>query len=155
MSGTGKPATVAIVGAGSRGQTYADFIHRNPDLGKVVAVAEPRKFRREKLVKLHNIPVENVFPGWEEFSTHKKSADVVIIATQDQMHTQPAIAFAEKGYHILLEKPMAPTAGECQQITAAVEKNNTIFGVCHVLRYTPFTVRLKEIIDSGAIGEIV
>ena len=155
MIGNGKPATVAIVGAGSRGQTYADFIHRNPDLGKVVAVAEPREFQRKKLVKLHNIPSENVFPGWAELSIHEKIADVVIIATQDQMHTQPAIVFAEKGYHILLEKPMAPTAKECKQITMAVEKNIIIFGVCHVLRYTPFTVTLKEIINSGAIGDIV
>lgn len=155
MTTNQKIATVAIIGAGSRGQTYADFIVRNPDLAKVVAVAEPDDFRRQKLVNIFSIPPENVFTDWKHLAEKDKIADAVIIATQDKLHTQPAIVFAEKGYHILLEKPMAPTAQECKQIADAVEKNNTIFSVCHVLRYTPFTVQLKEVIDSGAIGEIV
>ena len=149
------PATVVIVGAGSRGQTYADFIAAHPRLGKVVAVAEPREFQRGRLVQQHKIAPENIFADWRQFAKRDKLADAVIIATQDNEHTEPALALAAKGYHILLEKPMAPTAEECRLIETAVEKNQLIFGVCHVLRYTPFTIQLKKIIDSGAIGEIV
>ena len=96
-----------------------------------------------------------VFTDWKQVAENEKFANAVIIATQDKMHTGPALALAAKGYHILLEKPMAPTAKECKQITKTVKDNDTIFGVCFVLRYTPFTVKLKEIIESGAIGEIV
>jgi predicted dehydrogenase len=150
-----KPTTVAIIGAGSRGQIYADYITRNPGLAKVVAVAEPREFHRQKLARIHNVAKKNVIVDWIELAKIDKIADVAIVATQDQKHTGPLLCLADKGYHVLLEKPMAPTANECKQIFNAVEKNNIIFGVCHVLRYTPFTVRLKEIIDSGTIGEII
>ncbi|MBC8180911.1 Gfo/Idh/MocA family oxidoreductase [candidate division KSB1 bacterium] len=146
---------VLIIGAGNRGQTYANYILRHHELAKVVGVAEPRQFHREKIVQSHNIPEQNIFDDWKEVVTRDKFADAVIIATQDNIHAEPAIAFAEKGYHILLEKPMATTEEECRLIIEAVERNKIYFSVCHVLRYTPFTQRLKAIIDSGTIGEIV
>ena len=71
------------------------------------------------------------------------------------MHVEPVVALAEKGYHILLEKPMAPTASQCRQIVEAAEKAGIIFGLCHVLRYTAYSRKVKEIIDSGAIGEVI
>jgi predicted dehydrogenase len=146
---------VIIVGAGNRGQAYANYIKRNPKLGTVVGVAEPRHHHRQMIVQSHNILKINIFSDWKEIVTRKKFADAVIIATQDNMHTEPAIAFANKGYHILLEKPMAPVENECRLIIDAVKKNKIHFSVCHVLRYTPFTQKLKTIIDSGLIGEIV
>ena len=59
------------------------------------------------------------------------------------------------GYHILLEKPMAPNAADCRRIVAAAQANGVIFAVCHVLRYTTYTQKLKELVDSGRLGEIV
>ena len=82
-------------------------------------------------------------------------ADMVIVATQDAMHVDPALAFAAQGYAMLLEKPMAPNEADCQRIVQAVKANHILFGVCHVLRYTAYTQALKKIIDSGAIGEVV
>ena len=146
---------VIIVGAGNRGQTYANYIKRNPKLGKVEGVAEPRPHYREKIVQVHNIPEQNIYSDWKEIVTRDKFADAVIIATQDHMHTEPAIAFANKGYHILLEKPMATTENECRLIIKAAKRNKIHFSVCHVLRYTPFTQKLKTLIDSGLIGEMV
>jgi predicted dehydrogenase len=67
----------------------------------------------------------------------------------------PAVAFADLGYAMLLEKPMAPDAAGCRTIVEAVKRNGVLFGVCHVLRYTRFTQRLKGLVDSGAIGDIV
>jgi predicted dehydrogenase len=67
----------------------------------------------------------------------------------------PSVSLLKKGYDILLEKPMAPDPEGCKEIIDLVKKAGVIFGVCHVLRYTPYTTKLKEIIDSGAIGEIV
>ncbi len=150
-----KQVKVLIIGAGNRGQTYADYIKEHPELGKVVGVAEPRQFHRSKIVQAHNIPVQNTCNDWKEIASRDKFADAVIIATQDNMHAEPAIEFANKGYHTLLEKPMATTKKECQLIIDAVEKKKIHFSVCHVLRYTPFTQKLKAIIDSGIIGEIV
>ncbi len=150
-----KPVKIIIAGAGSRGRGFARYIADHPDDARVAGVAEPIDVRRDEVVGAHNIPAKHVFTDWKDMAAVRKFADAVIISTQDAMHTGPAIAFAEKGYHILLEKPMAPTAEECKQIVAAVKKAHVIFGVCHVLRYTRYTQMLKEIVDSGAIGEVV
>ena len=67
----------------------------------------------------------------------------------------PAVAFAQLGYHVLLEKPMAVTEPDCREITAACQSNGVYLAVCHVLRYFPPAVKIKEIIDSGAIGSVM
>ncbi len=150
-----KPVTLIVVGAGSRGTGYVKYAEQYPDKLKIVGVAEPRDWYRDNMAATHDIPVENIFTDWRELVAREKFADGVIIATQDAMHAEPAVAFANKGYNILLEKPMAPDEESCRRITRAVIENKIIFAVCHVLRYTPYTQKLKEIIDSGAIGEVV
>ncbi len=150
-----KKVKLIIAGAGSRGTGYAEFAKAYPDRLEIVGVAEPRDFYRNELVNKFNIPEKNVYTDWQDMVKREKFADGVIIATQDNMHTEPAIKFAKKGYHIMLEKPMAPSAGECKRIVAAAQKNGIIFAVCHVLRYTSYTKRLKQALDSGVIGDIV
>lgn len=150
-----KKVTVAILGAGSRGlNSYGKYILNNPDEAEVVAVAEPRDFQRNEAIRRFNIPAENVFTDWKDMLSRPKLADMVIIATTDRMHTEPAIRAAELKYHILLEKPMAPTAEECIEIVEAARKSKVAFAVCHVLRYAPFYTKIKEIIDSGDLGDI-
>ena len=149
------PVKLIIVGAGDRGTTYTNYAFEYPDLAKVVGVAEPRQYYRDRMAQKHNISAENVYTNWKEIVSKSKFTDAVIIATQDFLHTEPAIAFLNKGYNVLLEKPMAQNEKDCRRITQAALENNNIFAVCHVLRYTGYTQQLKAIIDSGAIGEIV
>jgi predicted dehydrogenase len=82
-------------------------------------------------------------------------ADAVIIATQDADHVAAAVAFAEAGYDILLEKPMATDESDCERIVAAVDKAGVTMAVCHVLRYTPYTTAVKSLLDNGRIGELM
>lgn len=146
---------ILIIGAGSRGSGYATYFHKVPNRGQVIGVTEPRDAYREKLVNAHSIPTENVFTDWKDAAERPRFADAVIIATQDRMHTEPAIAFANLGYHVLLEKPMAPTPEECRAIVETVKAAGILFGVCHVMRYTRFTQRLKALLDAGTIGDLV
>jgi predicted dehydrogenase len=67
----------------------------------------------------------------------------------------PAVALAELGYHLIVEKPMAPDEQGCRTLVHAVEKAGVMVAVCHVMRYTPYTRLLKEIVDSGRIGPLV
>ena len=150
-----KQVSLLIVGAGGRGTGYAGYASSFPEQAKVVGVAEPRDFYRQRLVDEHGIPSENVFTDWRPAAERERFADAVVVATQDAMHTAPAVAFASKGYHLLLEKPMAPTAEECRHIVAAVKEAGIIFAVGHVMRYTRYTQKLKELVDSGLIGDIV
>ncbi|MCE5341314.1 MAG: Gfo/Idh/MocA family oxidoreductase [Planctomycetaceae bacterium] len=146
---------VVLLGAGSRGNVYSNYIQQHSGDVELVGLAEPREYYRNQFAQKHKIPKENVFEDWQGLASKDKFADAVIIALQDSIHVEPAVAFAKKGYHILLEKPMATTEQGCRQIVDAVKKANIIFGVCHVLRYTPYSQKLKNILDSGRIGEIV
>ena len=149
------PIKVIIAGAGGRGTGYAQYVKLFPERMKVVGVAEPRDFYRNRLAEEYNIPAEHVFLDWEAMAVVPKFADAVIIATQDNMHEAPAIAFANLGYAMLLEKPMAPTLAACENIINAVKRNGIPFAVGHVMRYTAFSRKVKELIDAGTIGEVV
>ncbi len=150
-----KKIKLIIVGAGSRGTGYAEYATEHPEQATIVGVAEPRAEYRKHLAEKHNIPPENLFNDWQELAEQPKLADAVIIATPDAEHTAPAIAFAKKGYHILLEKPMSASEAECKQVTDTATEAGIVFAVCHVLRYTAFTRTLKKLLDDGLIGDIV
>ncbi|OGF44899.1 MAG: hypothetical protein A2231_04020 [Candidatus Firestonebacteria bacterium RIFOXYA2_FULL_40_8] len=150
-----KPVKAIIIGAGGRGGTYASYALAYPEEMEVVGVAEPREDFLKLFLKGHNIEKKYIFKTWEDVFKLKKFADAVIICTKDDMHFAPSVAALKKGYHILLEKPMAPKAAECKIMTALSKKHKKIFGLCHVLRYTNFYKTVKKIVDSGEIGEIM
>jgi len=144
-----------VIGAGSRGRTYSAYALDFPDRLKIVAVAEPVAYRRHELSSSLSIPPEAQFTDWRELAQKERMADFAMVTTQDQMHAEPAVAMARRGYHILLEKPMAVSEEDCERIAAACEENKVMLCVCHVLRYSPVNRKLKELVDSGVIGRLV
>jgi predicted dehydrogenase len=150
-----KVVSMIVVGAGDRGTAHAGYASQHPDEAKVIGVAEPRDYQRDQMVSKHAIPAENVFTDWRDMAARERFADAVLICTSDAMHVEPALAFAAKGYHIMLEKPLAPTPEGCRTIIEAVKTHGVMLSVGHVLRYTPYTQTLKRILDAGTIGDIV
>ena len=149
-----KPVTAVVLGAGSRGSTYAGYAKEHPEQLQIIAVAEPRTDRMNILADELNIPDSGRFTSWEELLDRPRMADCVFVCTLDDDHTIPAIKAMELGYHVLLEKPMSNTEEECRAIVAAANKTGRTLAVCHVLRYTPFYMTLKKLIDEGRIGEV-
>ena len=154
-AGLSKPVTVMIIGAGGRGRTYARYAEKFPQSMKVVGVADLNPHRRKEMAKKHNIPAENQFGHFNDALSKAKLADAVVIATPDNLHYEPCMKALELGYDVLLEKPVAPTEKECRAILKQAHKYNRIVAVCHVLRYAPYFVALKQVLESGAIGDIV
>ncbi len=146
--------SVAVVGAGSRGLTYARLAAAS-GRARVVAVAEPDDERRERFAAEFGLPTAGVCRDWAELVGGPRIADAVIVATQDRLHVEPAVALLGHGYDVLLEKPMAPTLPEATRIAAAAVDSGRIFGVCHVLRYTPYTAMIRELIRDGALGDVI
>lgn len=145
-----------LVGAGSRGMhVYGNYAVNHPDEIKFVAVADPDPIKREQFCKLHSIAPQYAFTDYTELFNQPQLADCAVICTQDQNHVQPANLAMAKGYHVLLEKPMATTEQECISIAKSAEDHNRYLMVCHVLRYTKFFSEIKRIIDSGVLGDIV
>jgi predicted dehydrogenase len=149
------PVSMLVIGAGQRGSGYARWAQHHPDRAVVVGVAEPREVRRARLAAEHGIAADNAAADWTDLASRGRLADAVLICTQDRMHAEPAEVFAALGYHILLEKPMAPDEAGCRRIVTAAEIAGVMLAVGHVLRYTPYTRAVKEVVDSGQLGEIM
>lgn len=150
-----KKLTAVVIGYGSRGSKYANYACEHPDELEIVAVVDPLENRCATAIEKHGLTKEQIYSDWKEIAELPKMADFAIIATQDNMHYEPALAMIGKGYHLLLEKPMAPTPRECKEITEAAEKKGVKIVVGHVLRFTKFWGTLKDLIDDGEIGDVV
>jgi predicted dehydrogenase len=150
-----KPITAITCGAGNRGNVYGDYALEHPDQLDIVGVAEPIPIRQERYAKQHGIVAKNRFLTWEHVFERPKFADAIIITTPDDLHYGPAMAALELGYDLLLEKPIAQRWTECQDILALAHKQGRIVAVCHVLRYSPYYRKVKAVIESGVLGELV
>ena len=133
--------TISIVGAGSRSTGYINALEKYyHGKFKVVAVADPIKSKRDYFQKIYNIPEDNLFENYQEFNKQDRLSDVVIIGTLD----------------LILEKPISMSLEESVAIGNLAEKYpNQMVAVCHVLRHSPMFRKIKEIIDSKELGEVV
>lgn len=150
-----KPIKAALIGAGQRGaQAYAPYALKYPEKIKFQAVAEPDYKRRSEFASAHHISEEHCYDSYEELFEKEKEIEAVLICTQDQQHVQPALKAMEKGYHILLEKPISNSLEECIEIGRLAASYTKTFLICHVLRYTPFFKTVKKLLEEGRIGEL-
>ncbi|MCL1892818.1 MAG: Gfo/Idh/MocA family oxidoreductase [Holophagaceae bacterium] len=149
------PTTAVVIGHGSRGGLYSRFSRQLENIWKIVGVAEPIDYRREAATQAYEIPSSQTFTTWEHVFRKPKFADVCIISTPDDLHYGPAMAALEAGYDLLLEKPIAMTWQQCKSILELANRKQAIVCVCHVLRYAPYFVELKKVIQDGSIGDVV
>lgn len=151
-----KKLTAIVIGAGDRGtNAYAPYALSNPNKLEIVAIAEPLDHRRKAFMDKFSLKECQCYKSYQDILKEDKIADIAIIATQDRMHFDPTIKALNKGYNVLLEKPMSPNPKECIEMAEVAEKNNKVLSICHVLRYTSFFQKIKEILDEGRIGNIV
>lgn len=147
---------LVVIGAGNRGWlAYGRYALAHPARARFVAVAEPDDGRRAAFAREHGIPSERRFARWEDLLARDRLAEGALVCTQDQLHVEPTIAALERGYHVLLEKPMATTLEGCLALVRTADRCARTLQVCHVLRFTPFFRRLAELVTEDEIGEIV
>ena len=145
---------LALVGAGARGMIYSRYAHDK--LGDdIVAVADRHPEKLERAHRLFGTPEEMLFTDPLELIRTVPEADALIVASMDRDHYAHAMAGLDRGWHLLLEKPISPDPLECLKISRKATEMGLSVTVCHVLRYSPFFVRLKEILDSGELGKII
>lgn len=147
---------LAVIGAGDRGRnTYGRWALAHPGLARVVAVAEPVNARREAFAAEHGLQPAHALGDWRALLDADHRADAIVVATPDREHVAPTLAALERGYDVILEKPIAPTADEVEAVAAAAERSEGTVIVAHVLRYTAFFTLLKQLVDEGRIGRLV
>ncbi len=149
-----KKITVAIVGLGSRGNAYASSIKLLPEKFEIVACSDIIPEKMERFAKTYGVPAERCYPSAEALLEEDRLADVLFICTLDRQHYGHAIPALKKDYHLVLEKPASTDPRECMEIARVANERGRNVVVCHVLRYTPYFRRVKEVIDSGVLGKI-
>ena len=149
-----KQITAVVLGAGSRGSIYAGYAKEHPEELKIIAIAEPRRDRLDTLAEEVGVLPEYRFDSWKDLLSQPKLADCAFVCTLDDDHIAPALKAMELGYDLLLEKPMSNREAECLQIAETARRTGRTLAVCHVLRYTPFYMTLKALIDQGAVGQV-
>jgi predicted dehydrogenase len=152
----GRPVTALVIGAGMRGRfTYGAQALAHPEVLRVVALAEPREEQRGLMALEHALAPEAVFRDWRDALARPRLADAAIVATGDTEHVEPTLAALERGYHVLLEKPMAPRAADCVRVVQAADRTGRVLQIGHVLRYTSFYARAHELVAEGRLGRLV
>ena len=143
---------IAIIGFGGRGHIYGAYARQNPDKFNLVAIADIAEHRRRDAEENFGAVA---YSDYKELLNKGYKLDLVVISTQDADHKEHALYAMKKGYDLLLEKPVAINEEDCREIYACAKENHRKVYVCHVLRYTPFYRTVKDIIDSGELGDVV
>ena len=142
-----------LIGAGQRGMVYAQCAYEKGC--EIAAVADTDATRRDIARETFGIPEDRCYASGAQLLEQPRLGDAAIIATMDRDHYAQAIPALEKGYHLLLEKPISPVPEEFLDIEATARRLDRRVVVCHVLRYSPFFMEIKRLIDEGAIGRVI
>lgn len=145
----------AFLGGGNRAFKYLKYITDNTGVAVAKAIVEPNELRRNNFGDMGNIDESQRFESVDNFFAQPKIADAVVICTPDATHHRYAIEALRRGYHVLLEKPIAGTMEQCIEVSQSASKKGLIVSVCHILRYHPYFKKIKELIDSGNLGKVI
>jgi len=141
----------AVVGIGGLGRSHMIGINNNKDVAEIYAVCDNNE---EILNRVGDeFGVERRYLDFYEM-IKDGGFDCVLLSTPDCIHREHAVAALEAGYHVLCEKPLAQTVEDCEAMVAAAKKTGKKFMTGQVCRKAPGFIKAKELVDSGAIGEL-
>jgi predicted dehydrogenase len=146
-----KELKIGVIGVGGRGN-LARAAHKPEEGCRIVAGADISEKALENLKE---------FVGDDVFLTNDykellaiDDIDAVFITSPDFLHEEQGVAALEAGKAVYLEKPMAITIEGCDKMLKTAKENGAKLFIGHNMRHFPVILKMKEIIDSGAIGEI-
>jgi len=138
---------VGIVGSGFMGLTHGNAYQQIADVSIAGFVGKGEANRRKRAEEFG----ANEYPSLEAM-LDAEDLDIVDICTPTHLNVEMVRRAAEAGKAILLEKPVARTLAEAEEIRGIVDQAGVPTMVAHVLRFWPEYVKIKELMDSGAIG---
>lgn len=139
-----------VIGAGNIAKTHMKTLFQH-DKTEVTAVADIDMERATDLANHYNV---NAYADYQMMVREEKP-DIAVITLPHDLHKNSAIWCIEQGCHVLLEKPMALNAKECEAILQAARKHHAIVAVGHMQHYFPVNRKAREILQSGQLGELV
>jgi predicted dehydrogenase len=140
---------VGLVGSSFISAIHHEALRRLPGV-EVIAVASPspghaERFAGERGISNHFADVRSLLD--------LKAVDMVVLGVPNDLHYELTVLAAEAGKHVVVEKPMALNLAECDRMIAACERARVMLGYAEELCFAPKYVRLKQLVDEGAIGK--
>jgi xylose dehydrogenase (NAD/NADP) len=119
--------------------------------GRVVAIASRNPSKAREVAA--NLGIPQSYGSYPEM-LDSQEVDAVYIPLPNSMHYEFTVLAAEKGKHVLCEKPLALDSHECQEMISACERNHVLLMEAFMYRFHPQIANLKEIVDTGKIGTL-
>jgi len=140
---------MGFIGVGSMGFSHLELFHRDcGQQAEAVAICATNKANIAR--------ARDVAPEVELFKNDRdlihSNLDAVVVSSPNFTHVPLALETLKAGKHLFLEKPVGITPAECRKLLRAAEKSDRILMIGHELRYSPYFVKLKKLVDGGAVG---
>ena len=140
---------IGVVGVGRRA-IIAGYANQ-PGMARIVACADPRPTAHQRARELFG-PTVHTYTNYQDMTVD--NLDAVMIMTPDDRHTEPALFFLNAGIATFVEKPLAITVQDCDQLLAAAHQTRTRLYVGHNLRHLPMLKQMRQLLDDNVIGTV-
>src|SRR3954453_21070715 len=152
MARTFRVGGIGRTGRGNYGHGL-DVVWKEIDNVEIVAVADPDEKGRDAAAK--RLGVKNAYADYRTMLEKEKPRIVSVADRHLDLHRDMVVACANAGSSIFLEKPMARTLAEADEMIKACEMHHVKLAIAHQTRYSPRLARVKELVQSGAVGDIL
>ncbi|MFW6598797.1 Gfo/Idh/MocA family protein [Propionibacteriaceae bacterium Y2011] len=150
----GEPVEVVLVGLGHRTVGYAAYGEQHPEQLRVVAVVDPDPIRRAAAAERFGVAEDRQYDYVTDLPA-EPLARAAINGTMDALHVSTSLELLDRGYDLLLEKPIALDPDSMLQLQHRADELGRTVVVCHVLRHAPFYATIKQLIADGEIGDVL
>jgi predicted dehydrogenase len=142
---------VALLGAGYIQDAHARAVSAHPN-GELVAIASWREPSARALAARYGIP--RVSTDWNEIVS-ASDVDAAVVATPNALHAPQTLALLRSGKHVMVEKPMAMSVAECDEMIEASRDSGTFVMVAHCWRFREEVRAMRDRIEARELGEVV
>ena len=138
-----------LIGCGDISQKRVAPALRDSPLCELIAVSRARSDLAESFA--HQFGARRWYPEWQD-QLMDYEIDAIYVATPVHLHAEQTIAAAERGKHVLCEKPMALSVADCDRMISACRANDVKLGIAYYRHFYPVVRRVKELLESGEHG---
>ncbi|OCT15511.1 oxidoreductase [Paenibacillus pectinilyticus] len=144
---------VALIGVGDMGTGHAMGFDQIEQC-EITWVADPSPSNLERALPYIKRNNPQIVSDYKDILAQTDTFDAVVISVPNYMHKEVALAFIERGKHIFLEKPVAPTLADCDAIIEAAKKANVILQIGLVYRYSNLYRRMEKELSNGRLDDV-
>ena len=147
-----KVINVGVIGHGRSGRDiHCAWLAKDTGHYKIAAVADSIAARRKEAAEKYQC---DVYGDYRELFK-RRDIDLIVNATFSQLHVPITLEILKAGYNALCEKPIASSARDVDRLVAAAKKAKKVFAIFQQARFAPYFLKVREVIESGALGRIV